>query len=212
MKVECKLLGEQGEPFSSIGDCVSDMCPLTDSNRDKTAHNMDPGCIAAFGHRYLHEPRGRRSRKQLMLGSEVVVGCASRGPLHAHESACGIVPEVPFLAFRLENQTERLLLIGTWEQRQGLIQSVAQAYVDIPDAGRVLVRRVVAHREHEMISNRSSAMTFCTMYTSHVVSDGIAKRSKEQAERTIEVVAVATPALGGDSLSGSERIDSPFFA
>ena len=126
-----------------------------------------------------------------------------RSPRHPDEAALRIVGEVPVAdATRgsLERDAEGWLVVRAGEQRERLVQRVAEAGVDVPVAVGVLVGREAADRQHEVVRQVGLRGARRSVHASDVAHDRVAERSQQLTERTVEVEAIA--ALAGGSRCG----------
>ena len=91
---------------------------------------------------------------------------------------------------RFERQLERTLSVGARHQGQGLVHGVSRPCVDVPCARRVGVRGQARASEHQVVAPRIRVRL--SLNTSDMAADLVAERGQQQAQRTVEVVAVAT--------------------
>ena len=84
-------------------------------------------------------------------------------------------PTPSSVASRLRWNGPVLVLAG--HEREGLVQGVAEAGVDVPDPGRVLVRREIGDREHEVVRQHLDVGPGRPVHAADVTRDRVAERA-----------------------------------
>ena len=87
----------------------------------------------------------------------------------------GEVPVADAVVRGFEAQVERPVVVLAGHEGERLVQRVPEPGVDVPDPGRVVVRREVGNREHQVVRELLDVRPGGTVHAADMPGDGVAR-------------------------------------